>query len=568
MKFDTIREVVEVRGVDRARVALLTEALGVSEALATILVGRGLYTFEACRTFFNPDSAPFEDPFLLGQMDRAVERIRRALERHEKVTVFGDYDVDGISSTALMVRFLRDRGAEVDYYLPNRLTEGYGVSREGIDEIVSRGTSLIITVDCGIGSCDEIRHAGSRGCDVVVTDHHEPHGALPEACAVCNPKVGDYPGKNLAGVGVALKLCQGMAAAMQLGEESWSRYLELVALGTAADIVPLTGENRLIAARGYERLCRTDNEGLKALMAAQGCGGKRITTGLVVFQLAPCINAAGRLGDPRLGVKLLLTDSPAEAAIIARELRSANRQRRTLDARVQEQAIGWVLDSCDPGSDFGLVAADADWHVGVIGIAASKLVERFYRPTFLFSIGPDGIARGSARSIPGLHLLEALEECGDLLETYGGHAAAAGATIRAENIAPFRRRFNEAVGKRLSSDDLVKRVVADVEIPLPSLTPKFFKILRRMEPFGPGNMRPVLFSRELRHRYEPRLVGEKHVKMAVTAGGIVMDAIAFSFGHRIGELRGAPTFGLAFSLDENEWKGRVSLQMQVKGMAL
>ncbi|MBD3318007.1 MAG: single-stranded-DNA-specific exonuclease RecJ [Chitinivibrionales bacterium] len=563
-----LREKVSVASVDQNAVIELAAALNVSPEIATILVARGLTTYDLCKRFFRPDTSHFHNPFCLCGIERAVTRIRTAVDKKERITVYGDYDVDGITATAVVIRALRSLGARIDFYLPNRLTEGYGLSREGVEEVLSRGTTLMITVDCGIGSREEIALAAERGCDVIVTDHHEPHDELPRAYAVCNPKLGDYPDPHIAGVGVALKLCQGIAAAAGLDETYWRNFLDLVALGTAADIVPLTGENRVVTHLGFTQMANTRNAGLRELIVQQDLADRDISTAQVVFQLAPCINAAGRLGDPTRGVKLLLTEDPAEAQLYARELREANGKRRALDKQVQEQAIARVVDSCDPAREHALVAADPNWHVGVIGISASKLVERFYRPTFLFGGVENGLARGSGRSVPGLHLMEVLNECADLLESYGGHAAAAGATIRMENVQAFRRRFGEEVSKRLPLDKMVPQVKADAVVTMAGLTPKFYRIVKQMEPFGPGNMRPVLLCRGLRNRYPPRIVGKGHLKLAVAADGRVMDAVGFNFGDRLSDLADASRYSLAFTLDENEWKGKVSLQMKVKGIAV
>jgi single-stranded-DNA-specific exonuclease len=557
-----------LKAVDASAVDRLSQELNVSKSLATILVGRGLNTYDACKDFFRPDAASFHDPFLFEGMRRAVDRIRSAIDKKELVAVYGDYDADGVCAAALLVRVLRRLDAHCDYYLPNRLTEGYGMSAHGVDELARRSAAVIITVDCGIGAAGEVARARAAGIDCIVTDHHEPHGVLPDALALLNPKIPGcgYPEKHLAGVGVALKLCQALVRDFGRDESLWMEYLDIAALGTAADIVALTGENRLIVSLGFERLGRTSSPGLRALMDQQGIAPGPVSTRQAVFQLAPCINAAGRLGDPARGAMLLLTEDSAEAALYAKELREANTERQALDAQVQKEAVAWVRENCDSRRDMALVAASAGWHAGVIGIAASRVVETFYRPAFLFSIGADGLAKGSGRSVPGVHLLDALGECGDLLVSFGGHAAAAGATIRAENIDAFRVKFNEAVKKRVRPDELSPRVVADAEVGMPELTRRFFNVIRQMEPFGPGNMRPVLLCRGLKNRFEPRIVGKGHLKMTVASNGGVMDAIAFNFGERLDDIRRADTFALAFSLDENEWNGQVTLQMKVKGV--
>lgn len=566
----TPRERVTVKTVDSEIVNRLKTELNVPDAIAAILAGRKLETFEACKAFFRPDMTHFHDPFLFRQMDVSVKRILRGIEQKEKIAVYGDYDVDGITATAILIRVLRTLGADCFYFLPNRLTDGYGVSRSGIEHIAASGAKLIISVDCGITAAEEVETAKKHGIDMIITDHHEPGKSTPPALAILNPKIEDcgYPDSALAGVGIALKLCQGLAAATGRGEGLWEPYLDLAALGTAADIVPLTGENRVIASLGFRMMQETRNEGLKALIAQQGLAGKKISTSQVVFGLAPCINAAGRLGDPDIAAELLLTDNPEDASHFASELRGANLQRRELDSSVAEEAADWVMNNCDPEKDFALVIGSESWHVGVIGIVASKMVERFYRPAVLLSIGPDGNAKGSGRSIPGLHLLNALDACSDLLEGFGGHSAAAGLSIKSQNIDAFRERFNQVVGSLISPEDLVPSVVADAEVSLPQITQKFYRIVKQMEPFGPGNMRPVLFCRDLKHKYPPRVVGSNHLKLAVNGGGVVMDAIGFNFGDRINDLRGAETVSLAFSLDENEWDGKCCLQMKLKGISL
>jgi single-stranded-DNA-specific exonuclease len=503
-------------------------------------------------------------------MEKAVDRIIHAIEQNEKITIYGDYDVDGVTSTALMVHVLRRLGAVCDYYCPNRLTEGYGISEYGVRQIAQTGTTLIISVDCGITSNSEIILARSLGIDFIVTDHHEPKESIPDALAVLDPKVNDshYPDTALAGVGVALKLCQGLAVKTGKGEPLWRPFLDLVALGTAADIVPLVGENRIISRFGFEQLTNTENLGLRELIDQQGLAGKKLSTSQVVFQIAPCINAIGRLGDSRRGVELLLTNDPTTAKNYATDLRNANLERRELDSAVAEEAGAWVYCNCDPQTDAAIVIGKEQWHVGVIGIVASKMVEKFYRPAVLFSMGPDGIARGSGRSIPGVHLLNALDKCSDILEGYGGHAAAAGMTLKSSNINLFRERFNTVIREMINLDDLVPLVKADAEVSLAQLTPKFYRIIKEMEPFGPGNMRPVFLSHDLKHRFPPRVVGSNHLKMTVISEGSVMDAIGFNFGNRIGDVTRNGSFGLAFSLDENEWNGKVNLQMKIKGVSV
>lgn len=564
------RELILVRETDPDIISKLKRELNIPSGVAAILAGRNLTTFDQCKAFFRPDLSHFHDPFLFEHMKAAVCRIEDALNRKEKVIVYGDYDVDGISSTVLLVKVLRTLGADCSYVLPNRLTDGYGISVSGIQQIAALNANLIISVDCGITAVNETSLAKSLGIDMIITDHHEPQGELPDACAILNPKTYNscYPDKNLAGVGVVLKLCQALAKHLGKDEQLWYPLLDIAALGTAADIVPLVGENRIITHYGFKLFNNTSHTGLKALIEIQGVSDKSISTSEVVFQLAPCINAGGRLGDPSRGVELLLTDDSEFAVKTARELREINQERRNLDNIVAQEAISWVEQNCDLRNEFSIVTGKENWHPGVIGIVASKIVDRFHRPAILFSIGQDGMARGSGRSISGLNLISVLSECQELLEGFGGHAAAAGMSIKRENIDTFRRKFDQVVHEKISEDDLIPKIIADVQINLSELNPKFFRIIDQMAPFGPGNMRPVLFCKNLKHKYTPRIVGQNHLKMMVTADGVSMDAIGFNLADRYDEICHTSTVNLAFSLDENKWDGRISLQMKVKGVSL
>ena len=564
------RETIVMRDLDETAAASLAAALNVSPVVARILTARGLATFDECKKFFRPDTSQFHDPFLFTDMQKACDRIFSSIRDREKIIVYGDYDVDGVTATALLIRLLRQFGAVCDYYLPNRLTEGYGLSAEGVRSIGEKGAKLIVTVDCGITACDEVALAESLGIDVIVTDHHEPKDSIPKAFAILNPKLPacGYPDDSLAGVGVALKLGQGLVRRMGGEEDQWISFLDLAALGTAADIVPLRGENRVIVSLGFGMLAHTRNPGLFALLSAQDCTGKNLSTGDVVFRIAPCINATGRLGDSSKGVELLLTDNTSTATLIAHELKQANVERRAIDAKIQEEAFAWVEEHCDPDNDYAIIAGSQRWHCGVVGIVASKIVEKYHRPAILFAIGDNGIARGSGRSIPGFHLHEALTKCSELLEGFGGHAAAAGMTLKQENLDKFRVMFNERAREKLSSEDLAPKITADAEVTISDLTPKLYSILKQMEPFGPGNMRPVLVCRDVKNKYNPKIVGKNHLKLSVLdrAGGPAMDAVAFNFGGRFEELSLAKEFTLAFSLDENEWNGRKNLQLKIRGV--
>ena len=562
-----VRERIGVREVDASAVRELAAALSVPEVVARVLVGRDLKTYEACERFYNPRLEDLHNPHLFPGMERAVSRLSSAVGRGEKIVVYGDYDVDGVTATAMMVRLLRRLGGDCDYYLPNRLTEGYGITADAIRTIAERGAKVIVSVDCGIAAREETALAASLGVDMVVTDHHEPHGSPPDAVAVLDPKLPGcgYPETSLAGVGVAMKLAQALSGAIGSEPELWQEYLDLVALGTAADIVPMTGENRILVAHGLHRIAQTENMGLQALIREQGLEGKRLGTHHLVFQLAPAINAVGRLGDSRSAVEMLLATDEGVAEGYARELVQTNRERRALNEQVEEEAVAWVHENCDLEHDMAFVIGNEDWHQGVVGIVASKLVERYYRPAILFAI-VDGVAHGSGRTIPSLHLLDALKGCEDLLDSYGGHSSAVGLRLPASRLEQLRERFNAIVRERLTPEDLTPTVVVDAEATLNDLSPKVFRIIERMRPFGPGNMRPVLLTRGLRHARTPRIVGRNHLKLSINGANGIMDAIGFGFGDRIEELPYSNRFGLAFCLDENEWNGRKALQMLIKGV--
>ncbi|MGM0442748.1 MAG: single-stranded-DNA-specific exonuclease RecJ [Fibrobacterota bacterium] len=562
------REKIILRRHDPDRISSLMEDLNISPMLAAILAGRGLTDFEESRRFFNPALSHFHEPFLFRQMNDAVERIMRAITAQETICIYGDYDVDGISATSFMIRTLRTFGLSCFYYVPNRLTEGYGISPAGLEDIHRRGADLVISVDTGITAVEEVTHARSLGMDIIITDHHEPKKQEPD-CIVLDPKSRDetYPDRNLCGAGVALKLIQALCSSMDAPQSVWMNELDLVALGTAADIVPYTGENRVISYFGYQQMSRTINAGLRALMEEQNVSTGRITTADIVFRLAPAINAAGRLGDPARAVELFLSSGEGECRLYAQNLVKKNRERRGYNSRVEREADAWVQQYSSLSEDFALVAADRGWHAGVIGIAASKIAERYCRPAFIFSIDTDGVAHGSGRSIQGCNLISAMDSCNDLLTRYGGHTMAAGATLDADNIPEFRTRFKAAVREQITEDDLIPSIYADVEVRIPQLTPRFFRTLQRMEPFGPGNMRPVLYTKDVEVNSVKR-VGKAgaHLKMRVSQAGQQINAIAFGFGERAEEIRRSTQREIAYTLRENTFNGMTSLQIEIKGI--
>jgi len=548
----------------------LSSELSVPLVAAKILVTRGLNTKGTAEEFLSPSLENLLDPFFLPDMEKGVDRVIRALKEKEKIMIFGDYDVDGITSTSLLFLVLNKLGAEVTYYLPNRLIEGYGLSEEGIQEAERRGVGLIISVDCGITAVEEVAFAKSKGIDTVITDHHEPKEVLPLASAIINPKTieGEYPGGELSGVGVAFKFAQAIYRRLGQEERELEDHLDLVALGTAADIVPLVGENRIFTKFGMAQIAKTTKPGLKSLIFISGILGQEIGTGQVVFILAPRINAVGRLGDADLAIKLLTTKDESKAAEMARILDDENRRRKNIDETTLKEALDLIEQNVDLANDKAIVLASSGWHQGVIGIVASRLVERFHRPTIMIAIDEDE-GKGSARSIPGFHLYEALRECEGYFIKYGGHKYAAGLSILPEKIHSFREKFKKVSDKKLSMHDLVPRLLIDSQLELEQINPVLVKVLELIAPFGPQNMRPVFMSRNLHVWGEPYVVGNNHLRLRVKKAGPVFDCIGFGMGDMIKPLsmKGI-RIDLAYVVETNFWNDTYKIQLRIKDLRI
>lgn len=555
----------------------LAVELNLPLVVARILASRGHDTKTKAERFLSPCMENLLDPFILAGMDKGVERIIQALRDKEKVMIFGDYDVDGITATSLLFLVLNKLGAEVTYYLPNRLIEGYGLSEEGISEAEKRGVKLIVSVDCGITAIEEVAYAKARGIDTIITDHHEPQQVLPVASAIINPKASgyQYPGGELSGVGVAFKFAQAILRRLGQDESELEDHLDLVALGTAADIVPLVGENRILTKLGMDQISRTTKPGLKSLIFVSGILGQRIGTGQVVFILAPRINAVGRLGDAGLAIKLLTTRDEHKAAEMARALDEENRRRKNIDETTLEEALELIEQNVDLVSDKAIVLASSGWHQGVIGIVASRLVERFHRPTIMISIdGEEG--KGSARSIPGFHLYEALKECEEFLQKYGGHKYAAGLSISPENIHPFREKFKKVTGGKLTPEDMIPRLLIDSELELDQINPELVSMLELLAPFGPLNMRPLFMTRNLSIWGEPYVVGNNHLRLRVKSGGgkgakssPVFDCIGFGMGDMIKPLTmSGIRLDLAYVVETNYWNDTYKIQLRLKDLKI
>ena len=555
---------------DQQVVNQLSSELSLPPLVAKILVTRGLDTKSKAEEFLSPSLENLLDPFLLTDMDKGVDRVIRALKEKERIMIFGDYDVDGITSTSLLFLVLNKLGAEVTYYLPNRLIEGYGLSEEGICEAERRGVGLIISVDCGITAVEEVAFAKSKGIDTVITDHHEPKEVLPDASAIINPKAagGEYPGGELSGVGVVFKFAQAIYRRLGQDESELEDHLDLVALGTVADIVPLVRENRTFTKFGMVQIAKTTKPGLKSLIFVSGILGQKIGTGQVIFILAPRINAVGRLGDADLVIKLLTTRNESRAAEMARILDKENLRRKNIDSTTLKEALDLVEQDVDLANDKAIVLASSGWHQGVIGIVASRLVERFHRPTIMIAIDGDE-GKGSARSIPGFHLYEALRECQDHLIKYGGHKYAAGLSISPEKIQPFREKFKKVSDKKLSKDDLVPRLLIDSELGLEQINPELIRVLDLLAPFGPQNMRPVFSTRNLHVWGEPYVVGNNHLRLRVKKDGPVFDCIGFGMGDMAKPLsmKGI-RLDLAYVVEPNFWNGTYKIQLRIKDLRI
>jgi single-stranded-DNA-specific exonuclease len=545
-----------LRPCPRREVRALAEALGLSETTASVLVRRGYDDPERARAFLAAED-PRHDPFLLGDVEPACEAIRRAIADRRRICVHGDYDVDGICATALAVSSLRELGAEVDWHLPSRFEEGYGVSGQTLARLADEGCGLLLTVDCGITAVDEVAEARARGLEVVVTDHHRPGERLPD-CPVVATRPSDYPFPDLCGTGVVYKL---LAA---LGADGLERHLELVALATVADVVPLVDENRALVTAGLRRLARTARPGLRALMRAARVDPASVDAGAIAFRLAPRINAAGRLGHPRVALDLLLTDDAAEAERLAGELEQLNRDRQAVEDRILRDAVRQVAEWPEPSRRRrGYVIAGADWHRGVIGIVASRLVERFRRPVVLLAPEEGGWV-GSGRSIPSFDLHAALGACSEHLLRFGGHRAAAGLSVSADAIDSFTRAFAEHADSLLDDEDLAPTLTVDAVVDGRDLTLELCEELERLAPFGLGNPGVTLVAAGC-ELSELSAVGEgKHLRLAVTTNGARSGAIAFGHGERLDRYRRAGRYDVAFRLGANQWNGTVAPQLVVK----
>jgi single-stranded-DNA-specific exonuclease len=551
---------------DPAAVSALAAELRLPELVCRLLCQRGYDGAEPAKRYLRPRLDQLHDPFALLDLDRAVDRLARAVRAGELIMVHGDYDVDGICSTTLLTRALRGFGGRVEPFIPRRLEDGYDLSMAGVSAAIAARASVLVTCDCGTNALEPVEAAQAAGIDVIVSDHHLPSGPVPTCVAVLNPRRPgcQYPDKDLAAVGVAFKIALALARVLGVSDEPIYRMLDLVALATIADIAPLRGENRVLVRYGLKVLDTAPTLGVRALLRAAGLEGKRITAGRVGYVLAPRLNAAGRIGHALRGVELLTTESEHVAHTIARELEEMNRQRQELDRTTLRRASA-LVDALDLDATFGIVLAEPGWHPGVIGIVASRLLETVCRPVVLVALqGDEG--KGSGRSIPAFDLHGALSACRDLLIRFGGHRAAAGVTVAASRVEAFAERFNEVARARLTPDDLVPELRVDAEVSLSAATPDLEALLRHFEPFGAGNATPVLMARGVRLAAPPRVVGQSHLKLRLVADGAELEAIGWEMGGLAPELAPGTPFDVAFRLERDEWNGEVRLQARLAGL--
>ena len=543
----------------------LQKSLNINSVLCKILVQRGIDTFDKAKQYFRPQLTDLHDPWLMKDMDKAVQRILSAIEKNEKILVFGDYDVDGTTSVACMYKFLQKIyiPQNVEFYIPHRYREGYGVSKMGIDFAKENNFSLIISLDCGIKSIDLISYAKTLGLDFIVCDHHLPDDELPPAIAILNPKQKDcnYPYKELCGCGVGFKLIAALSQRLNIPESEYFSYLDLVATAIAADIVPLTGENRVLAFYGLKKINEAPCAGIKALVQLSGIE-KKFSINNVVFIIAPRVNAAGRMDDARKAVLMFVEDDFNKALEYAAMLHSDNIDRKDADSTITEEALALIDGNEILINRKSTVVFKSHWHKGVVGIVASRLIEKYYRPTVVLTQNGE-VVSGSARSVTGFNLYEAIHACREHLIGYGGHFAAAGLTMLPGNVEAFSNSFEQIVGSTIEPHLLIPEIIIDAEINFKNITKSFYNIVTQMEPFGPENMRPVLITKNIVETSWSKIVKEQHVRFIVKQDNITFTGIGFNMADKFYLLQMNKALDIVYTLDENEWNGEINLQLKV-----
>lgn len=550
--------------VDATLVDSVAKKFKISSTITEILIRRGYATGEKIHDFLHPVVKNLHDPFLMRDMEKAVERVTRAVKNKEKILIYGDYDVDGVTGASLLIRLLKQIGADVCYYIPHRRKEGYGLSLEGVRYAVEYYVNLIITVDCGSGSAGAVEEALKHHIDVVVTDHHEVRGELPRSVPFLNPLFDDYPFKYLSGCGVAFKFAQGIVKKLGLSEKELFWEFDLVALSTVCDVVPLTGENRIFVKHGIRCIKKSRNKGIRALLEVSGLKGRDIGTYHLGFVLGPRVNAQGRLKDARLAVQLFVTEDDEEAVQIARKLSTENQKRMEIEKRIVDEAI--LLAERMEGK-YGFVIDSKNWHPGIIGIAASRIAERFYRPTVLISV-IDGIGKGSGRSIPEFHLYNALKECEEMFLSFGGHKHACGITIAPANIEKFKENFNNIAKRELEKEELVSKLHIDAVISPEDINPQFVKELSLLTPYGLTNPIPIFLSQKLQVVGYPNLIKNQHLKFNLRAKDKIIKAIAFR-NKQLNELISTNSIvDVVYQVMEQQYNNRRNIELNIKDVKL
>jgi single-stranded-DNA-specific exonuclease len=553
----------EILKADTGKLNSLQESLKIHPALCQILVQRGIENFDDAKSFFRPQLSDLHSPWLMKDMRKAVNRVIEAIDEKEKILVFGDYDVDGTTSVACMYQFLKKNHSHLDFYIPHRYKEGYGVSKAGIDFAKENGFTLIISLDCGIKSAELIAYAKSIGIDFIVCDHHLPDQILPPAVAILNPKQKDcnYPYKELCGCGVGFKLMSALTEELKLPDSAALEYLDLVATAIAADIVPMNGENRILAYHGLKKANENPNNGIKALAFLSNLQKELQITNLV-FMIAPRVNAAGRMDDARKAVQMFIAETYEEALHFAEMLHSDNTDRKEADSNITEEALTMIENSDEIINRKTTVVFQSHWHKGVVGIVASRLIEHYYRPTIVLTQSGN-YAAGSARSVPGFNLYEAIHACNEYLLGYGGHFAAAGMTLELDKIEAFSNKFEEVVASTIHPDLLVPEIVIDAEITFKDIRYSFYNIIQQMEPFGPGNLRPHFLIRNVWDTGFSKIVKEDHIRFVLKQENITFTGIGFGMAGKFHLLQMKRPVDIVFKIDENEWNGEKSLQLRM-----
>lgn len=548
----------------------LEEQLKISPTLCRLLVQRGIKTMDEARRFFHPQLEHIHDPFLMNDMDKAVERINRALGKKEKILVYGDYDVDGTTAVTLVYKFLQQFTSNIDFYIPDRYDEGYGISYKGIDYASENGFSLIIVLDCGIKAVEKVKYATQRNVDIIICDHHNPDDILPAAVAVLDPKRVDstYPYAHLSGCGVGFKLMQAFAISNHIPFERLLNLMDLLAVSIASDIVPITGENRVLMLFGLKQLNQNPCIGLKGIIDVCGLRDKEVTVSEIVFKIGPRINASGRMHSAGEAVELLITKDLKFAKERSSQIDSYNQERKNLDKKTTEDALESIVSDDEFANKNSIVVYNPKWSKGVIGIVASRLSEKFYRPSVVLTLS-NGYATGSARSISGFDIYKAIDSCRDLLENFGGHIYAAGLTLKEENVPEFQRRFDEYVSANITEEQKVPQIDVDATIHFSEITPKFFNILQKFAPFGPDNLKPVFVTHNVVDFGTSRLVGKEleHLKLELTEPDSenVMNGIAFGMGEKFNDhIKDLKPISICYTIEENNFNGNKSIQLMVK----